>query len=324
MRLKRALFRRPGVILVILAFVVGTYQVGMFVLFKSPLTTNGATRKDASVAAEDMCQIAEAVRQRPLLNSLYFIERAVEVPSEKIPHVTSVLCHRLSSSSNNNNVTSSTTLTGPSQSILVFKTARSGSHFVTEVMNNTLSSIPGYSTSFIMEPFGMPSCNSDLQPADLQADVLRQILSMKCGWVSREYLLKCRPNRYCQALDENTTEKHISMSAVNPHFLNPTLDWNQVFSSSSSSSSSSTKTTAPQNPRVINLRRTDLLRMAYSSFHLIGCGPQMRPSKSNFTLQVLLSCAQYFTLVDQVRTYHQELSREKWIVISMYIELFRA
>ena len=179
---------------------------------------------------------------------------------------------------------------------VIFKTARTGSTFFTGT-TRLLGEAAGKQVSVSWEAFGRPSCYHN-RTQRYEEYVLEQFLSKSCE-MGHDL---CTPihDKSCREVDAKAS---MLVTAINPRFLDRTR-WDIYFR----------KLHMPDGSVVMNLRRTNLVRMAYSKKHHRGCAmlrsfedtdhiwwpnDDHRWRHSDFTLDMLLQCVWHFTLGDQ-------------------------
>jgi len=222
-----------------------------------------------------------------------------------VDHVTKSLC-RLSSQSNeyNQHVIHNDTLV-----ILTFKAARSGSTFFSTVLVKALQAMKTSlnKTAYLnWEPYCRVGCYQLKSPALMESE-LSTILSSNCTNMTENpdpplcntpnTHKKCCPIPKCHA---NHSRSAISLLSLNPRFSD-SVRWDKILSPSFPRTSSA---------RVFNLRRTNLVKLAYSKYHHDGCHAindgnltnDCKPednSKTSFSFDCLLQCIQHYGIGDQ-------------------------
>lgn len=179
---------------------------------------------------------------------------------------------------------------------VIFKTARTGSTFFTK-NTRLLGEAAGKQVSVCWEAFGRPNCYHN-RSQRFEEYVLKKFVSMSCE-MGHDV---CAPIED-QACHDADAKASMLVTAINPRFLDRTR-WDIYFR----------KLHMPANSVVMNLRRTNLVRMAYSKKHHRGCAmlrsfedtdhiwwpnDDHRWRHSDFTIDMLLQCVWHFTLGDQ-------------------------
>jgi len=226
----------------------------------------------SSAPLPDICRVANAMSKRPLQFSSYTnngAHKPIGWPKH-IPHVSSIICDRITSRPP---ITSSATKpwsindiiwkhhdTAPAvKSIFSFKSARSGSTFFTSVVTRVLRD-RGRPTTKYWEPSFCSNLNQHspgiYREAEYQAQSLRMLLTSKCNMERGG----CKPAKECrQETVHERGKEPVYVVAMNPRFLNQTIDWSGAVGGMGDSL------------RIFTLRRTNLVLMAYSKFHHGGC-----------------------------------------------------
>jgi len=224
------------------------FLVGLFVWLFSLLTMLDEQHKENGILnyspiMPDVCLIAEAMKRKKLIIKSYFPLPPVSVPSDSVPHLSSVLCGE--ETRGGAHITNS-----PLKSIFAFKAARTGSTFFTNVIISTILQTQ-HPASAYWEPYAAAVCKGPQVQTERHEDVLRALLTKICSTPGE--FSKCEPNKSCEVAENNDT---VFITATNPHFLNPVLNWNRVLD---------------PDTRLFSLRRTNLVLMRYSKFHHGGC-----------------------------------------------------
>ena len=223
----------------------------------------------SSTSLPDICRVASAMSRRPLQFASY-TKNGAHKPigwPKHIPHVSSVICDRIrsresalsSSTSSWNIIREQHNNAQEVKSIFSFKSARSGSTFFTSVVTGVLKD-RGVPTTKYWEPGFCSNLNQHspglYREAEYQAKSLRKLLTSKCIMERR----RCRPAKDCrkETADRNG-EKPVYIVALNPRFLNQSIQWSNAVSGLGDSL------------KIFSLRRTNLILMAYSKFHHGGC-----------------------------------------------------
>ena len=270
------------------------------------------TTKDAEIKLEperihhDICKLAKQLD----VESQNYSSYKLGLQWSNVNHVTKSLCRRsLSRSSSNgydvyNKYKQDRVQNETSSIILTFKVARSGSTFFSDVIKRSLQAInrPAYLN---WEPYCRTGCYQ-LKSPELMESELSTILSSNCTGTSNTVdpplcftpgtHKKCCPVPKCW-------KKHnynaISVLSLNPRFLD-SVHWDKILSPSFPKISSAS---------VFNLRRTNLVKLAYSKYHHDGCpaiqdgknflANDCKPEKENnsttpFSFDCLLQCVQHY------------------------------
>jgi len=220
------------------------------------------------------CQVSRRNEETPLRILSYGLD-AVFVPSKALPHPTSVFC--------NCNATMSPPKSRPAAgAVFVFKAARTGSTFFTSVLTRLVKETKRPISNY-WEPFCRPRCRNEVS---YQERSLHTLMSKSCKWGD-----VCQPDHTCSLLPPNEHGEPIFMAQANARFFHANVDWTHIFKDIS-------------HPRIIILRRTNLVQMAYSKFHHGGCsvvaGKKKKRGKfSKFDFTSLLDCAEHYALGDQ-------------------------
>ena len=226
----------------------------------------------SSASLPDICRVANAISKRPLQFSSYTnngAHKPIGWPKH-IPHVSSIICDRIrsrapiSSSAKEswsiNNIIWKQHDTAPAvKSIFSFKSARSGSTFFTSVVTGVLKD-RGRPTTKYWEPSFCSNLNQHspgiYREAEYQAQSLRMLLTSKCNMERGG----CKPAKECrQETVHERGKEPVYIVAMNPRFLNQSIDWKDAVGGMGDSL------------RIFTLRRTNLVLMAYSKFHHGGC-----------------------------------------------------
>ena len=224
-----------------------------------------------------------------------------------VDHVTKILCRRSLRSSNDdvfNNYNQHITNNGTSI-ILTFKVARSGSTFFSDVIVRAFQAMKR--TAYLnWEPYGNSACYQLKSPVLMESE-LSTILSSNCNNITEDqdfpicntpntHKNKCCPVPKCST---NFNRSAISVLSLNPRFLD-SVRWDKILYPSFPRTSFA---------RVFNLRRTNLIQLAYSKYHHGGCPANndgnyltndCKPEKKEkttttpFSVDCLLQCVQHY------------------------------
>lgn len=228
----------------------------------------------------DVCVVADAVNRNRLSIKSYFPLDTVTIPSDVVPHVSSVLCSSINGDTNRRDARH-WKVNAPLKSIFAFKAARTGSTLFTEVITNTIKHM-GLPASMFWEPYAKSTCQGPIVPTVQQENALRALLTEECIIGPEPAEHKCFPDKICNATENDDT---VFVTATNPRFLNPELHWQSILD--------------PET-RIFSLRRTNLVLMSYSKYRHGGCTVDDRENVPGpFTLEVLLRCVEHFALGDQ-------------------------
>mmetsp|Transcript_15184 Transcript_15184/g.24950 ORF Transcript_15184/g.24950 Transcript_15184/m.24950 type:complete len:437 (+) Transcript_15184:128-1438(+) len=240
----------------------------------------------------NICKFAEDVE------SQNYTSYKLGLDWSNVDHVTKMLCRRLSQSSNyNGNIIKNET-----SIVLIFKVARSGSTFFSDVILRALQAMnrPAYLN---FEPYCREGCYH-LKTHQLMEAELSTILSSNCTNTTEDPPLcnttdthkKCCPVPKCH---KKFNHSAIPVLSLNPRFLD-NVRWDKILSPSFQRTSSA---------KVFNLRRTNLVEMAYSKFHHDGCPvihgfndciPEEKGNLTTpFSFDCLLQCVQHYGIGDQ-------------------------
>jgi hypothetical protein len=162
--------------------------------------------------------------------------------------------------------------------IVVFKTARSGSTWFHSELAGALTHHKLHEVG-TWEPFGHPSCYHSSSEASKAFDLILDP-SVECAPVHKKD--KCTPTMHCWRI--NNPKSRVNVVSFNPRFVD-TLPFEEMF----------------KHAAVVNLRRTNLVRQAYSKHHHGGVSsadPECGDS-TQFTLQVLLCGVWHYAIGDQ-------------------------
>lgn len=246
----------------------------------------------------DICKLANDLD----VESQHYSSYQLGLQWSNVRHVTKSLCRRslLSRSSNNDDVHKKYRVQNETTSIiLTFKTARSGSTFFSDVIKRSLQAMNR--TAYLnWEPYGRVGCYQLKSPATMESE-LSTILSSNCTGTNTTIdpplcdtpgtHKRCCPVPKCwRRFNYNA----ISVLSLNPRFLD-SVRWEKILSPSFPKISIA---------RVFNLRRTNLVKLAYSKYHHDGCpaihqdgnlANDCTPEKGNyFSFKCLLQCVQHY------------------------------
>ena len=249
----------------------------------------------------DICKLADDLD----VESQNFTSYKLGLDWSNVDHVTKMLCGRSSRSSNyNENIKYNQQNVSKNETsiVLTFKVARSGSTFFTDVILRALQAMrrPAYLN---WEPYCRKGCYH-LKTHQLMEAELSTILSSDCTNITEDQSPplcnttdthnRCCPVPKCH---KNFNHSAISVLSLNPRFLD-SVRWDKILSPSFPRTSSA---------RVFNLRRTNLVEMAYSKYHHDGCPAIHDGNRSNdclpekkgnlttpFSFDCLLQCVQHY------------------------------
>mmetsp|Transcript_5393 Transcript_5393/g.6822 ORF Transcript_5393/g.6822 Transcript_5393/m.6822 type:complete len:459 (+) Transcript_5393:52-1428(+) len=161
--------------------------------------------------------------------------------------------------------------------LLVFKSARTGSQMIYNILKQAVQRSDRPST-VRFEPFSRISCyhRNSVETEEVQ---LKNMLSLNCDIDSDA----CNPGRLCRKWPFDPKLRHpLTIDLINARFLDR-VSWRKIVFS---------KTT-----QVFNLRRTNLVSMAYSYFRMKNkkCGRRSR----KFSLTALSECVSLYAIPDQ-------------------------
>lgn len=265
------------------------------------------TTKDVEIQQEperihhDICKLANDLEVESQRYSSY----ELGLQWSNVRHVTKGLCLRsLSRSSNKDNVydkyNQHRVQNETASIILTFKAARSGSTFFFEVIKRSLQAI-NRTAYFNWEPYCRVGCYQ-LKSPELMESELSTILSSNCTGTNTTIdpplcytpgtHKKCCPVPKCW---RRFNYDAISVLSLNPRFSD-SVRWEKILSPSFPKISSA---------RLFNLRRTNLVKLAYSQYHHGGCpaignlANDCTPEKMNntstpFSFDCLLQCVQHY------------------------------
>ncbi len=246
----------------------------------------------------DICKLANDLD----VESQHYSSYQLGLQWSNVRHVTKSLCRRSLSRSydavvhNQHRVKNETT-----SFILTFKVARSGSTFFSDVIKRSLQAINR--TAYLnWEPYGRVGCYQRKSP-ELMESELSTILSSNCTGTNTTIdpplcdtpgtHRRCCPVPKCW---KRFNYNAISVVSLNPRFLD-TVRWERILSQSFPRISIG---------RVFNLRRTNLVKLAYSKYHHDGCpaihkdgklANDCKPEKDSitpFSFDCLLQCVQHY------------------------------
>lgn len=272
------------------------YNSIIYLIPRLPTTTSDVkelVRKETFVS--NICKLAYNLD----MESESYTSYQLNLDWSNVDHVTKKLCRRSQfpdngverQKTNNNNIDTSV--------ILTFKVARSGSTFFTKVMMEALKTMKREANLY-WEPYCDKNCYNR-KSSDLIESELSTILSSNCADITQDDELcaihghvtkgKCCPVRKCSS--RNFHRNAMSVVSLNPRFSD-TVRWDKILTPSFPP----TFTT-----RVFNLRRTNLVKMAYSMYHHGGCpvkngslnvNQKCMPNGEIFSFGCLLQCVQHY------------------------------
>ena len=246
----------------------------------------------------DICKIADSLD----VESQNYTSYKLGLDWSNVDHVTKILCRRLSRPSNNNgknNYNQHVVMKNETTIVLTFKVARSGSTFFSDVIHRALKAMKR--TAYLnWEPYCREGCYH-LKTHEIMESELSTILSSNCTNTTEEQQdpmcsitdthKRCCPVPKCY---KKFNHSAISVLSLNPRFSD-TVRWDKILSPSFSRTSSA---------RVFNLRRTNLVEMAYSKYHHGGCPvshgfndciPEEKGNLTTpFSFDCLLQCVQHY------------------------------
>jgi len=237
----------------------------------------------------DVCFISKAMQRTEMRVYSYYPMHPFVLSKKSTPHAASILCNM-----EKNQISSISEKKIIPKSGFVFKTARSGSTFLEEVLRNTFKN-----ATMVWEPFASIQCSLKSMKAEFQEKSLNKFLTHTCS-MQQEVVTKLRGderrNVICNAnYNCSNVKPSLALVLANARFFNADIRWDRIFQNAIS-------------PSVILLRRTNLVLMGYSKFHHGGCvfrsstkSRKMKYYIHNriFTLDILLRCVMHYALGDQ-------------------------
>lgn len=167
--------------------------------------------------------------------------------------------------------------------VLIFKTARTGSTWLSKLLGMEKNIIR------VWEPFGGGRC-VHLHAVSFEEDTMMKLLTSRCDKQMRHGKLKT--NRCDMAAScHNLKSSVIPAVFLNPRFVDR-ISWASVVHR------------VARSVLVLNLRRTNLVSMAYSKFHHGGCDNR----SGQFDINVLLACVWDYGIGDQEYATYSALS----------------
>jgi len=223
----------------------------------------------------DVCSVAKAMESKTLSVKSYYPAKPIEVSSQLIPHASISLCNN-----KKGRIMSILKKDRVADACFVFKAARTGSTSLESVIDHTLKH-----SWCNWEPFCSYRCDKEYSQPQLQEKTLNHLFLDKCEW-KHHGNNKCIPNDYCK-----NEKSELTITLANTRFFNENIDWNVVFQDTNY-------------PRVIVLRRTNLIQMSFSKYLHGGCQIDEDTihkgiMSDDFTLDVLLRCVEHYALGDQ-------------------------
>ena len=269
-------------------------------LTKSPTSTYPQELLTALQSQGDICNLAHNL----YVESEHYSSYQLGLNWSNVDHVAKKLCLRWKSpkESAENQTTihdSPTPISNDASLILTFKVARSGSTFFTDVIIKALSTMKR-AANLHWEPYCRAGCYNRKSPIEMENE-LSIISSSNCSTNTIDppscsipgTHKKCCPVKKCHSPEFHPNA--ISVVSLNPRFSD-SVRWDKILSPSFPRTSSA---------KVFNLRRTNLVNLAYSKYHHDGCpvineglnGDECIPEKTNstsFSFNCLLQCVQHY------------------------------
>lgn len=285
---------------------------------RSPGRDNdGANNENATdITPSDICNLSHNL----LVESEHYSSYQLGLNWSNVEHATKKLCLRSASkkkgSENQSTIQDSPSLISNETSlILTFKVARSGSTFFTDVIIKALNTMKK-AANLHWEPYCRVGCYNRKSPIKMEKE-LSIISSSKCSNFTIDPPIcstpgthkKCCPVKKCQSPGFHPDA--ISVVSLNPRFSD-SVRWDKILSLSLQ---------RPSSAKVFNLRRTNLVNLAYSKYHHDGCpviseglnGDECIPEKTNstsFSFNCLLQCVQHYGEYFSVIIYFHSLSQQ--------------
>ena len=172
--------------------------------------------------------------------------------------------------------------------VVIFKSARCGSTFFDEITNRLVQAAKLH-TAHHWEPFSAVGCANQQNVVEAAF----AFLLSRCHY-SYKSTSKCTPipspTDQLQCFNRSSRLVDVSITALNPRF-----SWEARWSKLAP------ELLPPASSVIINLRRTNLVTMAYSKFHHGGCGKNatQNATQVDFSLHVLLQCVWHYAVGDQ-------------------------
>jgi len=278
-----------------------------FPSYERPLDEHTETFVKGSDVA-DICRVAQAVsrleislQSYPGLEPVHLSSNDGEI-EDSVPHLSTLLCEQQQQQQRQQStrflnpmemISSNTTASAQHslKRVFAFKAARTGSTFFTTTLTETIQYDLQRPAVYFWEPYANQKCRAT---PEAQESELHQILN-NAQCVPYPMTEKCFPGRYCSKENDNESPKGtrkedptVRIAATNPRFLHTQLNWRGILHTDGSS-------------RVVSLRRTNQVLMAYSKFHHGGCATRESPKSHSevFDLEMLLQCVQHYTLWEQ-------------------------
>jgi hypothetical protein len=278
---------------------------------------NVTLRKEADndITPSDICNLAHKLH----VESEHYSSYQLGLNWSNVEHATKKLCLRSASkkkgSENQSTIQDSPSLISNDTSlILTFKVARSGSTFFTDVIMKALNTMKK-AANLHWEPYCRVGCYNRKSPIKMEKE-LSIISSSKCSNNTIDPPIcstpgthtKCCPVKKCQSPGFHPDA--ISVVSLNPRFSD-SVRWDKILSSLQ----------RPSSAKVFNLRRTNLVNLAYSKYHHDGCpviseglnGDECIPEKTNstsFSFNCLLQCVQHYGEYFAIILYFHSLSQQ--------------
>ena len=251
------------------------------------------------------------MKQGPAQNAICKLANNLDVESQNctsyklgldwsnVDHVTKSLCRRSSRSCNddacNNCNRVDRMISNETSLILTFKAARSGSTFFTDVLMRSLQAMKR-AANLNWEPYCRVGCYQ-VKSHILMDSELSAILSY--NWIIITGYNTLNPHKKCCPVPKCSTKFNrnaTSVLSLNPRFSD-SVRWDKILSPSFPRTFSA---------RVLNLRRTNLIKLAYSKYHHGGCPaiidgnltndctPEKKKNSTSFSFDCLLHCVQHY------------------------------
>jgi len=244
----------------------------------------------------DVCTVAQAMKKktnRLVTRSSYPLD-PVSIPNNYLPHISSYLCSISKEMAKGDYMNLTSTSQEKVNAAFGFKAARTGSTFFTNVLTKTIKQTKR-PASMLWEPFCSSACNATSKSESYFEKSLHKLLTEKCVLENKCYdkqsCSMCHPERGCHApIKHNKYGKHVSITAANPRFFNPAIDWNKVFY-------------RIQGVKLFLIRRTNLVLMSYSKYHHKGIAIDNNTLQAKkgkmFSMKYLLADVEHYSLGNQ-------------------------
>ena len=230
-----------------------------------------------------------------LVTRSYYPLDPVSIPNNHLPHISSYLCSISKEITKGNYMNLTAISQEKVNAAFGFKAARTGSHFFTNVLTNAIKQTKR-PVSTLWEPFCSSACNSTSKSKSYFEESLHKLLTERCVLENKCYdkqsCGKCHPERGCHVPFEHSKYgKLVSITAANPRFFNPAIDWNNVFH-------------GIRGIKLFLIRRTNLVLMSYSKYHhggiKINNKTLIQKKGKMFSMKDLLAIVQNYALGNQV------------------------